>query len=210
MAITELIFPSIKTDPKSLEEIETNWPTFSSLLIDPNPGLLHAFRGWVVSEEDKDVTKDFKEFLLFEWKEEAAFHSFVTGQQFATFASTVRHLLNGPPTLQLFDTNVSPKDIGLAPVMEVIRVPIQSPEAAGTAVKVWKTISQVVMEEGSKNHVLHGTSTNLENSLFVGIVGWASPEESFQSGLNMLSTLGDASRVAVEVSALDLPALQEA
>ena len=65
MAITELIFPTIKTDPKSVEEIERNWPAFSKLLLDPNPGLFHAFRGWVVSEEDKDVRKDFKEFLLF-------------------------------------------------------------------------------------------------------------------------------------------------
>ena len=159
----------------------------------------------------------------------------MTGQQFATFVSTVGPLLNGPPTLQLFDTNVSPKDIGLAPVIEIISVSIQSPEAAGTAVKAWNTISQVVIEERSKNHVLHGTSTNLENSLFVGIVGWASPEvslfterwkcatadinkeralvfnqESFQSGLKILSALGDVSRVVVEVSPLDLPALQEA
>lgn len=102
----------------------------------------------------------------------------MTGQQFATFVSTVGPLLNGPPTLQLFDTNVSPKDIGLAPVIEIISVSIQSPEAAGTAVKAWNTISQVVIEERSKNHVLHGTSTNLDNSLFVGIVGWASPEVS--------------------------------
>lgn len=35
-------------------------------------------------------------------------------------------------------------------------------------------------------------------------------QEPFQNGLKMLSALGDVSRVVVEVSPLDLPALQEA
>lgn len=65
MAITELIFPSLKNDKASIKEVEHDWPIFSKQLIDPNPGLYHAFRGWVVSEGAKDVRNDHKEFLLF-------------------------------------------------------------------------------------------------------------------------------------------------
>lgn len=65
MAVTELIFPSIKTDPDSLNEIEQNWPTISKRLIDPNPGLLSAFRGFILSEDGVDVRDAYREFLLF-------------------------------------------------------------------------------------------------------------------------------------------------
>lgn len=65
MAITELIFPSIKTDPASLQVLERDWPTLSKRLIDPNPGLLHAFRGWILTEDGLDVREAYREFLLF-------------------------------------------------------------------------------------------------------------------------------------------------
>lgn len=65
MAITELIFPSVKTDQGTLEELERDWPKLSKGLTDPNPGLLHASRGWVFTENGKDVRDAFKEFLLF-------------------------------------------------------------------------------------------------------------------------------------------------
>lgn len=65
MAITELIFPSVKTDPTSLEVLERDWPSLSKGLIVPNPGLLHAFRGWVLTEDGLDVREAHREFLLF-------------------------------------------------------------------------------------------------------------------------------------------------
>jgi hypothetical protein len=65
MAVIELIFPSIKTDLASLEEIERDWPVISKRLINPNPGLLHAYRGWILTEDGQDVREAYKEFLLF-------------------------------------------------------------------------------------------------------------------------------------------------
>ena len=65
MAITELIFPALKTDKASIEEVERDWPTISKGLTHPNPGLLNAFRGWVVAEDEQDSRDAHKEFLLF-------------------------------------------------------------------------------------------------------------------------------------------------
>lgn len=65
MAITELIFPRVKTDQGTLEELERDWPKLSKGLTNPNPGLLHASRGWVLTENGKHVRDAFKEFLLF-------------------------------------------------------------------------------------------------------------------------------------------------
>lgn len=65
MAITELIFPSVKTDSASLKELERDWPRLSKGLTDPNPGLLYAFRGWILTEDGLDVRESYREFLLF-------------------------------------------------------------------------------------------------------------------------------------------------
>lgn len=65
MAITELIFPALKTDHASIEEVERDWPSISKRLTDPNPGLLNAFRGWIVAEDAQGMRDANKEFLIF-------------------------------------------------------------------------------------------------------------------------------------------------
>ena len=65
MAITEFVFPKIKTDQASLDEIEREWPIVSKKLTTPNPGALCAFRGWVLTENGHDVREAHREFLLF-------------------------------------------------------------------------------------------------------------------------------------------------
>lgn len=64
MPFTELVFPMVKPDPAILEALERDWPVLSKGLTDPNPGLLCAFRGWVVTENGLDVRDEYKEFLL--------------------------------------------------------------------------------------------------------------------------------------------------
>lgn len=65
MAITELIFPALKPTKEVIDEVEEKWPTLSNALVNPNPGLLSAFRGWVISENGKDVRDQYREVLLF-------------------------------------------------------------------------------------------------------------------------------------------------
>lgn len=65
MAITELIFPNVKADQATLETLEKDWPTLSKGLTRPNSGILHAFRGWVLTEDGKNVREAHHEFLLF-------------------------------------------------------------------------------------------------------------------------------------------------
>jgi hypothetical protein len=65
MAITELIFPQIKTDQASIDEIERDWPEISKRLTHPNPGVLCAYRGWVLTENGRNVREENREVLLF-------------------------------------------------------------------------------------------------------------------------------------------------
>lgn len=65
MAVTELIFPKIKPNPASIEELERDWPIISKKLTNPNPGLLCAFRGWILTENGRNVREENREVLLF-------------------------------------------------------------------------------------------------------------------------------------------------
>lgn len=65
MAITELLFPALKNDKASITAIKQIAPMFRKKLTHPNPGFLNAFRGFVVNENGKDVTEDFREIVIF-------------------------------------------------------------------------------------------------------------------------------------------------
>ena len=92
----------------------------------------------------------------------------------------IRHIVTGPPLLQLYETNVSPKDINLAPVLEIIRVPVSDVQSIEAAERIWERLSRFLAEytPGKNPLVTYGKSLNLEEGLFVGIVGWSSSEVS--------------------------------
>ncbi|KAJ5093201.1 hypothetical protein N7456_009062 [Penicillium angulare] len=210
MAITELIFPTIKPIKEVVDEVEENWPILSKALVHPNPGLLSAFRGWVISENDKDVREQCREVLIFEWVEEASFYSFITSDQFSSFVGMIKPYIQGPPTLQLYNTDLSPKNVAGAPVLEIIRLTISDSEKVKEAQESWKVFS----EEGGPA-VVSGHSLNLEGNVVVGMLGWASTEaretgtkdKTFQTALESLSVLGELSRIIVEVAPMELSAL---
>lgn len=198
MAITELIFPALKTDRASIEEVERDWPVLGKGLTHPNPGLLNAFRGWIVEEDGKDTRDSGKEFLLFgeflreeslpgffadavlvcvEWDKMDSFHAFVGSEQFAAFASSIKHLVTGPPKLQVFETNLGPRDAASAHVVEVIRVSVANAEDASASLQVWGQISRHLTEKHGKGvSVTYGKSSNLEKDVVVGIIGWQNTE----------------------------------
>ncbi|KAJ5646532.1 hypothetical protein N7490_002904 [Penicillium lividum] len=211
MAITELIFPQVKPTKEVLDEIEQNWPIISKSLIEPNPGLLSAFRGWVLSEDGKDVRDQHREIIIFEWTEEAAFHAFVASAQFASFANSIRHLVSGPPKLQLYETNISPKESSIAPVVEIFRLGVSGSEAIQAAQKTWEDLSQALFHSGRLAPVTQGKSLNLEGNVVVGILGWASIEAheegaqdvAFVEALASLRLLGELSQIIVDVAPVE-------
>ncbi|PLB50912.1 hypothetical protein P170DRAFT_463963 [Aspergillus steynii IBT 23096] len=213
MATTELIFPSIKTDPESLNEIERDWPVISKRLTHPNPGLLNAFRGFLLTEDGVDVRGAHREFLLFEWTQADDFHRFVKSEQFAEFAASIKHLVTGPPTLQLFETNVSPREAASAAVVEIIRLSVSDAANVETAVHTWEVISRLISDK--RNTVNYGTSTNLENIVVVGIIGWESSEAQAQTtqdwkyveAIDALRSLGAVNRLTVGIDPMELSSM---
>lgn len=83
--------------------------------------------------------------------------------------------MTGPPTLQLFETNESPKDAASAAVVEIIRVGVSNPKDTEASLQAWGKISRfLASKEGFQAHVTYGKSLNLEEEIVVGIIGWLS------------------------------------
>ncbi|KAJ5119058.1 hypothetical protein N7448_010766 [Penicillium atrosanguineum] len=213
MAITEFLFPALKNDKASVEMITRIAPIFRKKLTHPNPGFLQGFRGFVVTENGKDVREDFREIVIFEWDKMDSFHHFVKSDQLKDAVSSIKHLMNGPPTLQLFDTNVGPKDAASSPIVEIIQARISKPDHIDASLKAWEKLSGHVAER--QTTVTYGKSLNLENYVVAGIIGWqglkeyseGSQDERFLEALDSLKSLGEISRITVEVEAIELEPL---
>lgn len=81
--------------------------------------------------------------------------------------------MTGPPTLQLFETNESPKNAASAAVVEIIRVGVSNSKDTEASLEAWERISRfLASKEGVQAHVTYGKSLNLEEEIVVGITGW--------------------------------------
>lgn len=100
----------------------------------------------------------------------ASFHNFLKSEQFKDAVSSIKHLMTGPPTLQLFDTNAGPKDAASSPVVEIIRTRISETHNIDASLEAWKRLSRHLSR--SQIPVAYGKSSNLENEVVAGIIGW--------------------------------------
>ena len=62
MAITELVFPAVKTSPEDVKTFKQTWPTLSKTF-EEHPDVPSGFYGWVVEENGTDV-KGASKFVL--------------------------------------------------------------------------------------------------------------------------------------------------
>ena len=112
-----------------------------------------------------------------EWNKVESFHTFIASDQFKTFAASIRHLITGPPTLQLFETTISPKYAASASSIEIYRVAVSNAENAEAVLQTWEEISRKAKETyGDKVSVTYGMSQNLESEVIGGIIGWSNQE----------------------------------
>lgn len=77
--------------------------------------------------------------------------------------------MDGPATLQLFDMNVGPRDAASSPIVEIIRTSISKSENVDASLKAWEKLSGHL---GHQTSVTYGKSSNLENDVVAGMIGW--------------------------------------
>lgn len=63
MAVTELVFPALKSSPEDREAFKKAWPTLS-IHFESRPEVLNGFHGWIVEENGADVRADWRFVLV--------------------------------------------------------------------------------------------------------------------------------------------------
>jgi hypothetical protein len=98
----------------------------------------------------------------------------IKGPDFETFRPIVHPLVAGPPAPpELYDTDVSPKEVYGSALTEVFRVKIgEDGEKEASAKKAW---GDFVKGIGAAT-TLSGVSVNVEAKTFLGAIGWESEE----------------------------------
>jgi hypothetical protein len=81
-------------------------------------------------------------------------------------------LAAGPPQLQVFETDQGPSAVFSSQLTEAFRVNIGDSKKAADAQHVWKFFTGALESKVQGIKSISGTSLNLEDKLFVGIIGW--------------------------------------
>lgn len=81
--------------------------------------------------------------------------------------------MSGPATLQLFGTNAGPRDAASSAIVEIIRTSLSNSENLDASLKTWEKLSgHLAGNAGRQASVAYGKSSNLENDVVAGIIGW--------------------------------------
>ncbi|RYP38469.1 hypothetical protein DL767_002585 [Monosporascus sp. MG133] len=181
MAFTEFVVPTLKTDPVTEATFTTEIAPFLIHILDTHatPPKFKYF-GKILLENGKDVSGDFRLCVGVEWEDESHFNTFVASENFQTFKSIVKPHSDAPPVPQLYHTDFEPSKVFGSALTEVWQVKIG--EGDGKVVEsrgAWEKFVSAVAEAGGVNgngKSIQGTSLNLEERRWVGVLGWESSE----------------------------------
>jgi hypothetical protein len=112
------------------------------------------------------------------------FNTFVASENFETFKSIVKPHSVAPPVPQLYNTDFEPSEVFGSTLTEVWQVKIGEEDRKIVESKeAWQKFVRAVMEAGGVNgngKSIQGTSLNLEERRWVGVLGWESIEVSLK------------------------------
>ncbi|OGE47180.1 hypothetical protein PENARI_c057G01523 [Penicillium arizonense] len=181
MAFTEFVVPTLKTDPVTEATFTTEIAPFLITILDTHvtPPKFKYF-GKILLENGNDVSGDFRLCVGLEWEDASHFNTFVASENFQTFKSIVKPHSVAPPVPQLYNTDFEPSEVFGSALTEVWQVKIG--EGDGKVVEArgaWEKFVSAVAEAGGVNgngNSIQGTSLNLEEKRWVGVLGWESSE----------------------------------
>jgi hypothetical protein len=194
MAITEIIIPLLKQDAASKSAFNSIVKPLLSSIVKVAPGAkLQAMDGRTISENNNNVEEAFRPIMGIgkakilssiiipsltstEWQAESNFHDFIKSKDFESFAVNFKPLAAGPPQLQVFETDQGPGAVFSSRLTEAFRVNIGDSKKAAEAQHVWKFFTGALERKVQGIKSISGTSLNLEEKLFVGIIGWEGAE----------------------------------
>ncbi|KAI0476424.1 hypothetical protein GGR56DRAFT_674892 [Xylariaceae sp. FL0804] len=180
MAIIEVALPQFKK--RSPEEVKAVGEKAYPLMLKglKEGGALNIVRGWVVAENDKDVSEDLREIALLEWPAASDFHSFIASPGFKEVTELIKPLTAGPPTLHLVEEagNATRVFRDEGPLEVLLVSPKDASDAAARQVleRVTSVLPKISGGGGGPGAVA-GSTVNHDKKEIVAVVPFASKEE---------------------------------
>ena len=124
--------------------------------------------------------KLFTDFCLFdiEWENPQSFYDFVASNNFKAFGAKLKPFALSPPALQIYETNTSPLEAFSSPVTAVTRIRVENDQKLEDVRTSWGCLIDALRSKFGNVVSLSGPSLNLEEKMFLGVIGWKTLEVS--------------------------------
>jgi hypothetical protein len=130
---------------------------------------------------------------LAEWEDASHFNTFVASENFETFKTVVKPHSAAPPVPQLYITDFEPSEVFESTLTEVWQVKVGDSDGKVVESKqAWEKFVSAVAEAGGvsgNGRDIQGTSLNLEERRWVGVLGWESMKVSLRCLMMLLAGL---------------------
>ncbi|KAJ5202567.1 hypothetical protein N7449_004646 [Penicillium cf. viridicatum] len=181
MPFTEFVVPTLKKDPATEATFTTEIAPLLIKILDTHATPPKAkYFGKILLENGNDVSGDFRLCVGLEWEDASHFNTFVASENFENFKSFVKPHSVAPPVPQLYNTDLGPSEVFGSALTEVWQVKIgERDEKVVEARGAWEKFVSAIAEADGVNgngDSIQGTSLNLEEKRWVGVVGWESSE----------------------------------
>ncbi|TGO63133.1 hypothetical protein BCON_0015g00620 [Botryotinia convoluta] len=189
MPFTEFIKPSIVQSDESRDAFANTVVPAIRSFIKSAPGFKLGTAGHSLFENNVAVpASSFIPIVGIEWEDPKSFHGLVQSEQFPVFIEKIKPYLTAPTSPELYETDISPKDIFASLIIEIFRINIHEDSEKETAAKTaWEALAKAL----KGTHILSGVSVNLPEKLFLGLIGWSGIEQR-KIALNKVENLKQA------------------
>ncbi|KAF7903714.1 uncharacterized protein EAF01_006763 [Botrytis porri] len=174
MPFTEFIKPSIVQSDESVDAFTNTVVPAIRSFVKSAPGFELGTAGYILFENNVAVpASSFIPIVGVEWENPESFHGIIQSKQLPIFIGKIKPYLTAPTSPELYETDISPKDIFASPIIEVFRINIHEDSEKEIAAKTaWGAFA--VALKGT--HILSGVSVNLPERTFLGLIGWSGIE----------------------------------
>ncbi|KAI0884228.1 uncharacterized protein GGS22DRAFT_189359 [Annulohypoxylon maeteangense] len=208
MAVIELVFPKLKKDPELIKQALSKVPGLARAAF-KEAGVQRGLRGFIDSENGKDVTSELRELVILEWLSASDFTTFIESSAFVSYMEHMKPYADGPPELDLFETNIGSPLFGPREFLEIILVRPKNVTSLEDVETILKKVKSS-LEEANDSETIYGASVNLSEQVATIIRTFASREEreaaknSQQELLSEIGKLAVVTRLNAEVKQLPI------
>ncbi|ESZ97736.1 hypothetical protein SBOR_1861 [Sclerotinia borealis F-4128] len=136
MTFTELVIPSLVQSDEAREAFNNNILPALISMASQFPGFMLSVSGQISIENNEAVLESiFQPFLSLEWDDSQSFYNATQSEKFQAFGATFKSYFTAPPSPQVYETDISPRDIFASPVTDVFRINIRDDPMREAAAK---------------------------------------------------------------------------